>query len=99
MPVIAQWILAGLAWALTSAVGKIMTTLGLAFVVSEFVVPDWIDWLSGLAGGTPAFVLDMLGMFRVDDAITVIMSALGVRAATGTVTGLRRGAATGGGGP
>jgi len=93
MPVIVQWFLGGLGWALTSALGRIMTTLGLSFVMIEFVLPDWLSHISGMLDGAPAFVVAMAGFYRVDDAITIILSAIAVKVGTGLVKGLRRGAA------
>lgn len=95
MPILVQWIIAGLVWGLTSAVGKLFTTIGLAFVISEFVMPDWLSYFAGMTSGAPAFTLELLGMWRVDDAITVVLSAIAARAASGMITGLRRTAAAG----
>lgn len=98
MPVIAQWILGGLAWALTSALGRIMTTLGLTFVMVEFVAADWLTTISQMWGGVPGFILGMAGFYRIDDVITIIVSAVAVKVGTGLIKGLRKGAAASVGG-
>lgn len=93
MPVIAQWILGGLAWALTSALGRIMATLGLSFVMVTFVMPDWLALISQGFSGAPAFVIAMAAFYRVDDAITIVLSAIALKVGTGLVKGFRRNAA------
>lgn len=96
MPILVQWLLGGLGWALTSALGRIMTTLGLSFVMVEFVMPDWLTLISQGFSGAPAFVLAMAGFYRVDDAITIVLSAIALKVGTGLVRGLRRNAAASG---
>jgi len=93
MPVLVQWLLGGLGWALTSALGRIMTTLGLSFAMVEFVLPDWLAHISGMLSGAPAFVVSMASFYRIDDSITILMSAYAVKVGTGLIRGLRRGAA------
>jgi hypothetical protein len=93
MPVLAQWILAGLGWALASGVGRIMTTLGLTFVMVEFVAQDWLTVIAGLWGGVPGFILGMAGFYRIDDVITIIVSAVAVKVGTGLIKGVRKNAA------
>lgn len=93
MPVLVQWLLGGLGWALTSAFGRIMTTLGLSFVMVEFVAEDWLGVIAGMWSGVPAFILGMASFYRVDDCITIIVSAIAVKVGTGLVKGLRRNAA------
>lgn len=90
MPALVAWILAGLGWALTSWIGGLLTTFGLAFIVQEYVVDDWRAQLAGLLGGLPAFLLNMLGYFGVDVALTIILSAYAVKFASGTISGIRR---------
>lgn len=90
MPALVAWILGGLGWALTSAVGRFLTAMGLAFVVYEFVVADWIGEVSARFGALPAFVSSMLGWFGADKAITIIMSAYAVRVAGSRITGITR---------
>jgi len=93
VPILAQWILAGLGWALTSALGRIMTTLGLTFVMVEFVASDWLDIIAQMWGGVPGFIIGMAGFYRVDDVITIIVSAIAVKVGTGLIKGLRKNAA------
>jgi len=98
MPILAQWILAGLGWALMSAMGRIMTTLGLSFVMVEFVAQDWLSVIAGALSGAPAFVVGMAAYYRIDDAITIVLSAVAVKVGTGLVKGMRRNAAAQGAG-
>lgn len=96
MPAVVAWILGGLAWALASAFGRIMTALGLAFVVNAFVMEPFVDTLQSQLGGLPSFAAGMLGWFKIDVAATIILSALAVNAVSGRITGLaKRGAAAG----
>lgn len=99
MPALVAWLLGGLGWVLTSAVGQILTALGLAFVIQEYVIGDWIESVSTRFGALPAFVAQMLGFFGVDKAITIILSAYGVRFASNRISGVMRrtGAAAGAG--
>lgn len=90
MPLLVQWLLGGLGWALTSWAGKLLTTLGLSFVISTFVMPDWKGMISSNMTG-PAFILAMAGFFKVDRAITIVLSAYATKAASKMVSGIRRG--------
>lgn len=93
MPVLVQWLLGGLGWALTSWVGKLVTTIGLSFVISSFVMPDWKAQISSNMTG-PAFILAMAGFFKVDRAITIILSAYATKAASKMISGIRRSGST-----
>lgn len=97
MPSIVQWILGGLVWAGSSLFGKLFMGLGLAFVIQEFVLPDWVSWIAGLFSGAPSFVLCFLGMMRLDDAITVILSAIAYKYGMGMISGIARVTGIGGG--
>lgn len=95
MPAIAQWILGGLAWTLTTSVGKILTSFGLAFIVNELVVDPWVNEIAGHFGSLPGFVVGMLAWFGADKAITIIASAYTISFVSGKVTGImKRGAAS-----
>lgn len=97
MPALVQWLLGGAAWALTSGVGKFMASMGIAFIINEFVVDSWIDRIQAQWAGAPGFVLGILGWFGADKAVTIILSAYAIQWASGKIAGLARrsGAASG----
>lgn len=97
MPAIVAWILGGLGWALSSAVGRFFAAAGLAFAVYTFAVGPWITDIAQYFGALPEFVASMFGWFGVDKTITIVMSAYGIKWAGSRISGLtRRGGAMAG---
>lgn len=90
MPVLAKWLISGFSWAVGSGLGQFMASLGLAFVVYEFAVESFLAQMAQHWAGLPAFAAQMLGWFKVDKAMTVILSAYAVSASAGLISGMRR---------
>lgn len=90
MPALVAWLLGGLAWAASNAFFKLIGVLGISFVITEFVAPDWIGFLGSLTSGLPNHIAAAMSWMRIDDGIVVVLSALGVRFASGMVGGIRK---------
>lgn len=71
-----------LAWVGASLIFKVFTSLGVGFVVITGVtalINAAFAEIQSLTGGAPANVIAILGMLRIDDAISVIAAAVAVR--------------------
>lgn len=71
-----------LAWVGASLIFKIFTSLGVGFVVITGVtalINAAFTEIQSLTSGAPAQVVAILGMLRIDDAITVLAGAVAVR--------------------
>lgn len=98
MPSLVEWILGGLAWVFSSAVGRFMAATGLAFITFTFGIEPWVDEIASKFAGLPGFATQMMAYFGVDKAITMIASAWGIKFAGSRISGVTRktGAAVGG---
>lgn len=76
-----------LAWVLSSLVFKIIAAFGVGFVVmtgTSALINGIFSEIQAQTVGADANVLAVLGMLRIDDAITVLASAISVRIAMKT---------------
>jgi hypothetical protein len=67
-----------------------MTAMGLSLIVYSFAVEPFVADIAQKFSGLPAFVSGMLGWFGIDKAITIILSAYGVKWASSRIGGLSR---------
>jgi hypothetical protein len=56
-------------------VGKIMGTMGLAFISYHYVMPEIKGYLSGLLGGISAESYNLITYCNVDKGMTLVLSA------------------------
>jgi len=56
-------------------VGKIMGTLGLAFISYHYVMPEIRDYLAGVMGGLSSQAYNLVTYCNVDKGMTLILSA------------------------
>jgi hypothetical protein len=73
-----------LIWVLASAVARVFVALGIAlFTYSGIIalVQGFLDSATGFIGGLPASVLALIGIAGIDQALSIIGSALLTRAA------------------
>lgn len=60
-------------------IGKLLTWAGVYFVSSEFATPHMIPLVSGPLLGMPSPFPELLGLTKIDQAATVIMSAIAAK--------------------
>lgn len=77
-----KWLFYGFLFYADKLVGKIMMLLGVSFVVNKFVTPSLTSFFLGKFAGLNPVMLAFVGMLRLDQAITVIMSAAAIAAAS-----------------
>lgn len=63
-------------------VAKIIKFLGLSFVVNKFVTPSLTTWFAAKFVGLDPTWVTFLKMVRLDSALTVILSAIAIAAAS-----------------
>lgn len=71
-----------LAWVISSLIFKVFAALGIGYVVMTGVgslLDGILAEIQGLSGGLDANSIAILGMLRIDDAISVIFAAVAVR--------------------
>lgn len=88
MPFLAP-LLAGISRLFATRIGfwilSALAFLGIQFAATEFVVEPLLDYIKGALGGAPATILEFLAWLRVDDYVTVVLSAYTTAAATGAL--------------
>ncbi|WP_225562399.1 DUF2523 family protein [Pseudoxanthomonas sp. PXM04] len=77
---VGQWVLAGLAF------------LGLNLVTQEFVVGPMLNYVQTSLAGAPGDLVALMGYLRIDQYVTIVMSAYAT-AASGKALKLRKKAA------
>lgn len=94
MPAILLALFSGLAASASHIVGRVLIALGIQYVTFTGIEAgfDWVkeQAMTGL-GGLPSEVANMVGLFRVDDAIAIIAGAVAARWA---IQGLTNGTLT-----
>ena len=66
-------------WAITSAVGRIMVALGVAFVAIALDVPSFLSQIAADLANAPDWFRETAGLMQLDRAITIVLSAIGIR--------------------
>lgn len=77
-----QWLMFYLAAGIGAWIQKIVTFAGVMFVSSEYAMPALLPYISGPLLGLPEAWQGFLGLTKVDQAISIILSAVVVRAAS-----------------
>lgn len=83
------WIVRKLYDAAGSLVAKVLSVLGVHLAVQEFALPSMMAQVQSYFSGVPGDLAAHIGALRVDDGISLILSALAVRSAVRVV--LRKG--------
>lgn len=63
-------------------VSKIFTLIGVSMVVNEFVTPELTQLVAGQLAGMPSHWVQMLALTKIDQALTVLISAMGIAMAS-----------------
>ena len=82
MPLLAKWIAAALGGAVGGFIFRALAALGIGYVTHTFIMPDFVAMIEGQLANVPPEVLQVLGLARVDIAVTIILSAVSVRLAS-----------------
>lgn len=77
-----QWLMFYLAAGVGMWIQKIVTFLGVSFVATEYAMPALLPYITGPLLGMPEQWQGFLGLTRVDQAISIVLSAVVVRAAS-----------------
>lgn len=96
MPAAIVWLLGGLATLLTQLVPRILFALGIGFATYTGVTSGFDALKSNVISnmqGLPATITGILGILRLDQGVTLILSTyaavIATKAVTGAVTKLR----------
>lgn len=68
-----------LIWVLSSAIARVLVSLGIAFFTYSgivYLVELALDQFSSIIGGLPSSVISLIGLAGVDQAISIVGSAL-----------------------
>lgn len=77
-----KWFFFYVLFFLDRIIGKIAMLLGVSFVVNKYVTPNLTSWFMGKFSGMSQVMLAFAGMLRIDQAMTVIISAAAIAAAS-----------------
>ena len=77
-----KWGIFYLLYMLDKFIGKAIMLLGVSFVTNKFVTPNLVSFFSSKFSGMSEIMLAFAGMLRIDQAITVVMSAAVIAAAS-----------------
>ena len=79
MPVLIAWLLEALETSLGSIVISALLTLGVSTVTYTFTVAPFRTMIADYLGGLSGTAINILGFLGVDQAITMILSALAAK--------------------
>lgn len=74
-----QWIWFYLFFYLSGLIGKILWLLGITLVANQFATPYFTGIIAGQMLGMPAEWVSFVGLLKLDQAITVMLSAVAIR--------------------
>lgn len=74
-----QWLWFYLFFYLSGLIGKILWLLGITLVANQFATPYFTSTIAGYLLGMPAEWVAFVGLVKLDQAITVILSAVAIR--------------------
>lgn len=77
-----QWIMFYLFTYLGGLIGKALGLIGVTLVVNEFVTPELTPLISTHLLGMPVEWQQLLALTKIDQAVTVIMSAIAIAVAS-----------------
>jgi peptidoglycan/LPS O-acetylase OafA/YrhL len=92
------WLLRGLVAYVPVLLLKLFATFGLAWVTHKFVAAPLLSLIQSNLNGVPAFALQCIGAMGGDSAITIILSAYAISAASRMSLGKATAPPAGGGG-
>lgn len=76
-----QWLWFTLFTWLGGILGRIFTLLGVTLVVNEFVTPELTPIVAGHLLGMPTHWVQLLALTKIDQALTILISAMGIAVA------------------
>lgn len=82
MPAFVAWLLWGIGSMLASWLGRVLFTLGLSIVASEWATPSFMAMIQAQTSGITGDILAFIAWLRVDDFIAVVITAVGIRKAS-----------------
>lgn len=59
-------------------IGRIFTFLGITLAVNEFATPHFTNLVAGYFLALPPHWIQMIGLVKIDSALTVILSAIAI---------------------
>lgn len=62
-----------------AAVFRLLVALGIGFLTFTVALPSFYSWIQGFFSGLPIEILQVVGLLRVDIAITMLLSAAAAR--------------------
>jgi len=65
--------------ALTAAIYRIITAIGIGVVSYTVVLPNFYSYISGLFSDLPLMFFQMAGLMRIDICVTLVLSAYAAR--------------------
>lgn len=81
----AVWFIAGLSSYVPQFIGKALATLGVSYGAYHFGVTPLLSTIQQSLNGVPAFALQAFSAMGGDQAITIILSAVGISAGSRVV--------------
>jgi len=79
MPALVSWLISALETKAGTLVLQVLVSLGLSFTTYKFSVAPLRDFIAQQVGGMSAQFVNILGFLGVDQAITMILSAIAAR--------------------
>ncbi len=73
-----QWLIFYLLTFLGGIIGKIFLLLGVTLVVNRWVTPELTPMIANHLLGMPPEWIDLLALTKIDQAITIVLSAIGI---------------------
>lgn len=73
------WLMFSLFTFMGGLIGRLMQLLGITLVANTFATPVFRDLVVGKLLGLPPVWLGFIGLTKVDQAITIILSAVAIR--------------------
>lgn len=74
---------------LVKIIGRVLLTVGVGLFAYTYAVPQLMTWISGKFNALPDFVRASVGACGIDVLITMVISAMAVKASTGFFFGRR----------
>lgn len=62
-----------------AAVFRLLVALGIGFLTFTVAIPSFYSWIQGYFTSLPVEILNMVGILRIDIALTMLLSAAAAR--------------------
>lgn len=87
-----QWLIFYLLQYMGGIIGKVLLLLGVTLVVNRWVTPELTPLIANHMLGLPPEWVDLLSLTKIDEAITIVISAIGIGTADRVMVMRRRNA-------